>query len=909
MARGTLKQANFGGGVLSPLLEPRADLQKHQTGLRDGSLNVIPLPQGAFMKRPGTKWICPTKVAADAARVFPFQYSVTAAYVVLGGDLTFRFIKNYALVTDTSTNITGITQASPGVVTANSHGLSNGNRVWIASVGGMQEVNNREFTVANVTANTFELSGINTSAYTAFTSGGTVKRIYEIVSPYADDQLDDVTYVQSADVLYMFHPTIAPYKLTRTADTSWTMTAMTFTDGPFAPVNSTPSARVRVQHTDARKNYRPGKSTTILSNTDIFTSDHVGSLFYMEEILLDQLDVAPWESAHAPGSVNDQKSNDGHVYELVSTLGSVTGTAAPTHTDGDAWDGINEAGAGGESTKWRYLHSRYSVFRITAYTSAKEVTADIVTQCPTGFNQPSKTITNATSDGGVIRLTSAAHGLSDDDYVYVTGVTGTTEANGYWQIEDVATNTFNLKGSTFVNAYSAGGTARRFATWLYAFGAFSAERGYPACGTLFQDRLVMGGTEAQPDSVWTSVTGNYSSFADKEHGIVRDDSSVAFTLASPQVNRIRWMSPDGSGLLIGTAGSEWFVRPATTSKAFAPGNVDAKPQSGHGSKAIGSILAGSATLFVDRSGRKVMEPIYDASVDRYVSQDLTLISNTITKGGIVDMAFVQKPDNIVWMPRADGALVGLTYNREQQIAGFHPHVLGGYSDGSQTQAVVESVCSLPSPDGTRDDLYMVVKRYINGGVVRHVEYMDRSWDIDEGAIEDQYFVDGGATYDGSSASTIGGLYFLRGETLQCLVDGGAHPDVTVSATGFVTLDRAGSVVQLGYGYNAIGAMLPSDFASQTGSATGKTKKISKLALWVYRSATFDAGPDENNLDPIIIRDNDDDMDTPTPLHTGILDLTWPDGYSLEAPVMVQQSKPMAMAVMALVPTLTVQEGS
>jgi len=68
--------------------------------------------------------------------------------------------------------ITGITQANPGVVTCVAHGLDDGDVVLITNVAGMVEVNGNLYTVANKAADTFELSGVNTTAYTAYVSGG-----------------------------------------------------------------------------------------------------------------------------------------------------------------------------------------------------------------------------------------------------------------------------------------------------------------------------------------------------------------------------------------------------------------------------------------------------------------------------------------------------------------------------------------------------------------------------------------------------------------------------------------------------------------------------------------------------------------------------------------------------------------
>jgi hypothetical protein len=76
--------------------------------------------------------------------------------------------------------ISGITQANPAVVSATAHGFSNGDKVIITEVVGMTEVNfdgllANVYTVASATTNTFALSGVNSSGYTAYSSGGVVR--------------------------------------------------------------------------------------------------------------------------------------------------------------------------------------------------------------------------------------------------------------------------------------------------------------------------------------------------------------------------------------------------------------------------------------------------------------------------------------------------------------------------------------------------------------------------------------------------------------------------------------------------------------------------------------------------------------------------------------------------------------
>lgn len=74
--------------------------------------------------------------------------------------------------------ITDISQDNPGVVTVSSIGdLENGDQIVIRDVVGMTEVNytgSNLYTVANIAGSTFELQGIDTTAFTAYGSAGTV---------------------------------------------------------------------------------------------------------------------------------------------------------------------------------------------------------------------------------------------------------------------------------------------------------------------------------------------------------------------------------------------------------------------------------------------------------------------------------------------------------------------------------------------------------------------------------------------------------------------------------------------------------------------------------------------------------------------------------------------------------------
>ena len=111
--------------------------------------------------------------AISASYLLTTGSSITAPGLGWGAGTWGEAREGSTKVTDT---ITGITRANPAVVTAGSHPFSDGDLVQITAVAGMVQVNGVTFTVANKTTNTFELAGINSSAYTTYGSAGTATK-------------------------------------------------------------------------------------------------------------------------------------------------------------------------------------------------------------------------------------------------------------------------------------------------------------------------------------------------------------------------------------------------------------------------------------------------------------------------------------------------------------------------------------------------------------------------------------------------------------------------------------------------------------------------------------------------------------------------------------------------------------
>ena len=236
-----LLQSSFAKGEIAPSLYGRVDVAAYSIALRTAR-NVRIRSAGAVENRPGLQFVGSCKDHTYAPRLIPFSFKTTDSYQLEMGNTYMRVIRSGAYVTETAKNITGITAANPPVVTSNAHGFANGDEVDIAGVGGMTQLNGRRFRVNNVAANTFELQdqvtgvNINATGYSAYTSGGTASRLYKITTPFVTADLEQLKYVQSADVMTLVHRTYAPRELTRTAHTNWTLSTIS-----FAPLIATPT--------------------------------------------------------------------------------------------------------------------------------------------------------------------------------------------------------------------------------------------------------------------------------------------------------------------------------------------------------------------------------------------------------------------------------------------------------------------------------------------------------------------------------------------------------------------------------------------------------------------------------------------------------------------------------------------
>lgn len=463
--------------------------------------------------------------------------------------------------------------------------------------------------------------------------------------------------------------------------------------------------------------------------------------------------------------------------------------------------------------------------------------------------------------------------------------------------------------------YSTGGISSATATTLWRLGAWygtegsSATARYPGAVTFNQDRLTFASTWVDPNRIDASNSGDYEYFAPtRADRTVIDSNALAFALNASKVNAINWLISDEWGLLAGTASSEWVVAASTTQVALTPTNVNAKQITNYGSTGVPPVRIGKSTLFVQRTKRKLREMTYQFTLGTFQAPDISLVSEHLTKSGIKQMAVQQAPHATVWLVTNDGVLVGIIYDKDQDVVGWHRHQLGGYSDVAQTQPpVVESINVIPNTSIDRDDLWVVVRRSINGSTVRTVELMQKFWE-DGDALPDAYFVDCGATYSGAATSTITGLTWLVGQTVSVLADGAVHPTCVVSAGGAVTLQRTTTKAQIGLGYNSTGKTMRIEAGGADGPAQGKLKRIHRAIFRFFQSVGLNVQATNGNSYPQPWRTSADLMDNPVALYTGDKRWSWEGSYELEGQVSWTQSDPLPSNVLMVSAQLDTQDG-
>lgn len=256
------------------------------------------------------------------------------------------------------------------------------------------------------------------------------------------------------------------------------------------------------------------------------------------------------------------------------------------------------------------------------------------------------------------------------------------------------------------------------ATYEWRLGAFSPLAGYPCAITFHQERLWMGGTKSQPQTIWASVSSDFNNFAPSDVlGDVLDDSSIVMAMLSDETNIIQWMKSD-SVLNVGTLGAEFKIFSYDSESVLTPFTAQTVRVTSLGSEPIEPISMPIGTVFVQRSGRKLRHAIFTSSLaEDQTPTDLNIWAPHIAEVGFKHIAYQQEPNTIIWAITNDGGLASLTYDATQKVMGWARHKIAG------KHSKVHHICAVPVKSALQYRLFMVVDRIINGVTRRCIEYL------------------------------------------------------------------------------------------------------------------------------------------------------------------------------------------
>jgi hypothetical protein len=426
-------------------------------------------------------------------------------------------------------------------------------------------------------------------------------------------------------------------------------------------------------------------------------------------------------------------------------------------------------------------------------------------------------------------------------------------------------------------------------TYRWSNSPYSNAQGWPIAITFFRERLVLMGARR----IDMSVVSDYEHFNRRDAGEFLDDLAISIVIGSGRVDPIEWTIADANGLVIGTRGQEFLVDEASTNAPFGAKNFRIRPQSQFGSQNNAQVCqVGDTIVYAQRTGKRLLSAQYDFASLRLVSENLSIYSEHILQPTVADMVYQQNPYSIVWIRLSDGTLAAWTYDRlNGVIAGYRRPMVNG---------VVESICAIPSPDGTTDDLWLFIRRRINGVTVRYAEIIT-CVDPMTTALADSFFVDCGlVSVNASPVTSVSGAEHLAGQTVQMLVDGAVQAPQVVPNSGVVPLQFPGRKIALGLQMTSRMRSMRIEAGAADGTAQGRIGRVSEIMIRFLNTLGGRFGTYMDKLDPIPTRaPGSTNMNQPPPAFTGDRNLPMPGDWNRAGYVCIIQDQPLPMTVVSI----------
>ncbi len=849
MAR--IHQRSFGGGVIAPEMLGRIDLNHYQTGSAE-MLNFHPLPHGPAVNRPGLQFVKEVKDGGSTAvTLIPFIFSTDQAYSLEFGNLYVRIHTEGSTVLESGFNISAVTLANPCVVTTATHSYTNGDEVYLSGIVGTTELNGRYFKIANKTATTFELTdlqdnAIDSSAYTAWSSGGTSARVYTLTTPYVTADLFDLNYTQSADVMTIVHPSYAPRELKRLGASNWQLATIT-----FAPT-------IAVQ-TGVSLSASPSSGSNTYTYVATALSDTLEESLASAEVTTSSQDLSvagnentiSWSAVSGASRYNVYKEDNG-VFGYIGQTSDLSFVDDNISADVLISPPENQTPFNG-ANDYPSTVSYHDQRRVFASTN-NDPQSTWMTRPGTESNL-SKSIPSQDDDSILFTLSarqynSIRHLIPLDELIIFTSATEWKLAT---QNSDALTpTTISLRPQSYVGSSNkppiVSGDAVLFVADLgghvYDMNySFETDKYKPRDISIIAPHLFDGYTISDWDYSSTPVSIIWA---------VRSDGELlGLTYLSGQ-------KPDVLG---------WHHH--TTAGEFE--SVCVIPES-NGEKMTYAVVKrrvnGVDRRFVERFHSRIFSDIRDAfHVDSGLSYDDPQAITAVTTANppvVTAAAHGFSDDDVVQI--TDLAGLGIDTGMTE---------LNGnrYTVKNKTTNTFELYNTAATPAAVDGSAYST---YITGGKAR------------------------------KEITVVNGLHHLVGESVAIFADGSVVASQTVAANGSITLSRGAARIHAGLPYTSDLKTLPLVVAKGDGLGQGTFKSIAKAYLRVDKARGIKVGPDFDHLREYAQRTSEA-YDAPTEMSSDEIEIQLDPAWSRSGQIAIRQSDPSPISILST--TLEVELGS
>lgn len=758
-AKVTAVQTTLNNGEISPSSLGRFDVAKYANSLKKME-NFLPHQLGGASFRPGTRYVGEVKDSSARTRLIPFQFNTAQAYILELGDEYMRFFANQGQV---------IVNASPPLdaqtVFLSHFDGPNGQQSYTAETD--QELSFVGTAKIDTTQSVFGTSSLRLSGagdkvtaqdsanYDFGTADFTIDMWVKFSSIGTNQMLIDIGKQTSGKGVSINVGTTSQLEVVINGVAQTIALGSPLVNGRNYHIEVSRNSTTAKAFLDGVEIDSWANSANITGGTGIIIgASDVGGYDELNG-WIDELRISKGIARHTSGFtpptqayggaanwatstayvIGDYVLESGTVY--LCTIAHTSGTFS-TDLAADKWAEQSELEV---VTPWSTADNsliHYAQNADTMYLFHPNFpTQKLQRQSATEFtlieapfirgpflddNITAKTITPSAATGTGITLTASAATFEaghvgslwkvNTGVVKITGFTSTTVVTGDVQAEPNGT-AGTLTGTS---AYTS-----------WAEGAFSAVRGYPRSGTFYGQRLVCGGTTHEPQKFFATNIAAYDNFKTDASNAA---AAYTYQVASEQLNAIRWLAASPGALQLGTSGG-------TTSAAVSSGTItntnvpEINVDTNYGTLPIQPKRISSLLYFVQKNGYNLREISYNYLAQRNFAADMNIMADHILRdgGGAYTLEYQQSPQDRLWVLRNDGQIAVLTRNMDQEVMGWARIIAGSDAAG---QGMFESIAVIQTDEGD-DEVWVIVKRTINGTTKRYVEYFlpesfDEDWD-------------------------------------------------------------------------------------------------------------------------------------------------------------------------------------